>query len=162
VIVDVHGHFLDLGFRSGLPLNASLGGVTDVPMLRAGGVGAQLCVNWTPDVALSGPHSHSVPSPVTCRRYDDRSPIFVENHPPVADTKPHAVASLETFHIAMPGCRKLRQPLIDPTTHVGRELRPLASAGRGEDDRVAGGELDVLDLERAGAEEAGGDAAHVG
>ena len=68
VIVDVHGHFLDLGFRSGLPLNASLGGVTDVPMLQAGGVGAQLCVNWTPDVALSGPHGHSVEAPVETLR----------------------------------------------------------------------------------------------
>ena len=68
MIVDVHGHLLDLAYRSGRPLNASLGGVTDVPLLRAGGVTAQLCVNWTPDAALSGPHDHSVAAPVQTLR----------------------------------------------------------------------------------------------
>ena len=63
MVFDVHGHALDLAFRRGLPLDASLGGVTDVPMLQAGGVQGQLCATWTPDIAQSGPHSHSVASP---------------------------------------------------------------------------------------------------
>jgi membrane dipeptidase len=63
VIVDVHGHALDLAFRSAAPLNAPLGGTTDIPLLRAGGVTVQLCPTWTPDVAQSGPHSHSVEAP---------------------------------------------------------------------------------------------------
>ena len=63
-VIDIHGHTLDLAYRSGRPLNASLGGVTDIPLMRAGGVSAQLCANWTPDITLSGPHTHSVPDPL--------------------------------------------------------------------------------------------------
>ncbi len=63
MIVDVHGHLLDLAYHTGKPLHAVLEGNTDVPKLRQGGVNAQLCPIWTPDVALSGPHSHSVTSP---------------------------------------------------------------------------------------------------
>jgi microsomal dipeptidase-like Zn-dependent dipeptidase len=59
-VVDAHGHTLDLAFHTGRPLNADLGGTTDVPQMRAGGVTAQLNACWTPDMALSGPHSHSV------------------------------------------------------------------------------------------------------
>ena len=63
VVVDAHGHTLDLAFHVGRPLNASLGGTTDVPLMRAGGVTAQLDASWTPSGALSGPHSHSVADP---------------------------------------------------------------------------------------------------
>jgi len=63
VVVDAHGHTLDLAFHVGRPLNAALGGTTDVPLMRAGGVTAQLNASWTPSAALSGPHSHSVPDP---------------------------------------------------------------------------------------------------
>ncbi|MEX0724803.1 MAG: membrane dipeptidase [Planctomycetaceae bacterium] len=63
MLIDIHGHLLDLAFRTGKPLNASLDGNTDVPLLRQGGVTGQLCPIWTPDVVLSGPHSHSVDSP---------------------------------------------------------------------------------------------------
>ncbi len=63
MIVDVHGHLLDLAYHTGTPLHALLEGNTDVPKLRQGGVNGQLCPIWTPDVALSGPHSHSVTSP---------------------------------------------------------------------------------------------------
>jgi hypothetical protein len=42
------------------------------------------------------------------RRYDDCALIFVEDHAPVADAKPHTVATFKALHIAMPGRRKLR------------------------------------------------------
>ena len=60
VVVDVHGHTLDLAFHVGRRLTQPLGGTTDVPQMRAGGVTAQLNASWTPSGALSGPHSHSV------------------------------------------------------------------------------------------------------
>ena len=63
VVVDAHGHSLDLAFHVGKPLNAALGGTTDVPLMRQGGVTAQLNAFWTPSAALSGPHGHSVPDP---------------------------------------------------------------------------------------------------
>ena len=63
VVVDGHGHTLDLAFHVGRPLNAALGGTTDVPQMRAGGVTAQLNASWTPSAELSGPHSHSVAEP---------------------------------------------------------------------------------------------------
>ena len=63
MVFDVHGHTLDLAFRRGRPLDAPLDGVTDVPLMKRGGVHGQLCATWTPDIALSGPHSHSVRSP---------------------------------------------------------------------------------------------------
>jgi membrane dipeptidase len=62
-VVDVHGHTLDLAFFTGRPLNGPLGGTTDVPQMHAGGVTAQLNLCWTPDMALSGPHDHSVADP---------------------------------------------------------------------------------------------------
>ena len=62
--IDIHGHSLDLAYRNRLPLNAPLGGNTDIPMMRRGGVTAQLCATWTPDIRLSGPHSHSVEEPL--------------------------------------------------------------------------------------------------
>jgi microsomal dipeptidase-like Zn-dependent dipeptidase len=62
-VVDVHGHTLDLAFFTGRPLNGPLGGTTDVPQMHAGGVTAQLNLCWTPDIALSGPHDHSVVDP---------------------------------------------------------------------------------------------------
>lgn len=64
MIIDVHGHILDLAYRSNKQLNSSLGGVTDVPLMRVGGVTGQLCSTWTPNIALSGPHSHSVEAPL--------------------------------------------------------------------------------------------------
>jgi membrane dipeptidase len=60
VVVDAHGHTLDLAFHVARPLNAPLGGTTDVPLMRVGGVTAQLNASWTPSAALSGPHGHSV------------------------------------------------------------------------------------------------------
>ena len=60
VVVDLHGHTLDLAFHVGRRLTEPLGGTTDVPQMRAGGVTAQLNASWTPSAALSGPHSHSV------------------------------------------------------------------------------------------------------
>jgi hypothetical protein len=45
------------------------------------------------------------------RCYNDRSPIFVENHAPIDGSKPHTVAAFEALHIAVPGGCKLRQPL---------------------------------------------------
>ncbi len=63
MIIDVHGHLLDLAYRTGKPLHAELEGNTDVPKLKRGSVNGQLCPIWTPDIALSGPHSHSVTSP---------------------------------------------------------------------------------------------------
>ena len=64
MIIDVHGHTLDLAYRRGRPLASSLGGATDVPLMRRGGVTAQLCPSWTPDAALSGPHGYSVKDPL--------------------------------------------------------------------------------------------------
>lgn len=64
VVVDIHGHMLDVAFRNRRPLQAALGGNTDVPSMRRGGVTAQLCANWTPDASLSGPHDHSVAAPL--------------------------------------------------------------------------------------------------
>jgi membrane dipeptidase len=63
VLVDIHGHTLDLAFHTGRGLAEPLGGTTDVPLMRAGGVTAQLNASWTPSGALSGPHSHSVGDP---------------------------------------------------------------------------------------------------
>ena len=66
MIIDVHGHMLDLAYRSGnrVNLHAPLGGATDIPLLQLGGVTAQLCANWTPNISLSGPHDHSVAEPL--------------------------------------------------------------------------------------------------
>jgi membrane dipeptidase len=63
VVVDIHGHTLDLAFHTGRRLTEPLGGTTDVPLMRAGGVTAQLNPSWTPSELLSGPHSHSVGDP---------------------------------------------------------------------------------------------------
>ena len=63
MVLDMHGHTVDIAFRGSRHLHESLGGVTDVPLMQAGGVHAQLSATWLPDITLSGPHSHSVPSP---------------------------------------------------------------------------------------------------
>lgn len=64
MIIDIHGHILDIAYRRKKPLNSSLGGLTDVPLMRVGGVTGQLCAIWTPNIMLSGPHSHSVEAPL--------------------------------------------------------------------------------------------------
>jgi len=63
-VVDGHGHTLDLAFRKGCHLDEALGGTTDVTLLRAGGVTAQLTAIWTADRRLSGPYDHSVDNPL--------------------------------------------------------------------------------------------------
>ena len=60
-VVDAHGHTLDLAFKVGRPLHQSLGGLTDVPLMRAGGVAAQLTACWVPDAAVGGPHGSRQP-----------------------------------------------------------------------------------------------------
>ena len=62
-IVDAHGHTLDLAFKGGHPLHQGLGGLTDVPLMRAGGVTAQLTACWVPDAAMGGPHGPRQPLP---------------------------------------------------------------------------------------------------
>ena len=64
IVVDVHGHLLDVAYRADAKLEARLGGNTDFPSMRQGGVTAQLCAMWTPDITLSGPHDHSVKEPL--------------------------------------------------------------------------------------------------
>ena len=61
LVVDAHGHTLDLAFKSGRNLHRSLGGLTDVPLMRAGGVAAQLTACWVPDAAVGGPHGSRYP-----------------------------------------------------------------------------------------------------
>lgn len=60
-IVDAHGHTLDLAFKSGRKLHEGLGGLTDVPLMRAGGVAAQLTACWVPDARIGGPHGSRHP-----------------------------------------------------------------------------------------------------
>ena len=60
-IVDVHGHTLDLAFTSNRSLHDSLDGLTDVPLMRAGGIAAQLTACWVPDAAIGGPHASRHP-----------------------------------------------------------------------------------------------------
>ena len=60
-IVDTHGHTLDMAFRSQRRFNADLGGLTDVPLMRAGGVTGQLNACWVPDVSIGGPHGSQYP-----------------------------------------------------------------------------------------------------
>ena len=64
IVIDGHGHTLDLAYRRGRHLDEPLAGTTDIPLLRAGGVTAQLTASWTPDGHLSGPHDHSVDDPL--------------------------------------------------------------------------------------------------
>ena len=61
MIVDVHGHTLDLAYEAKAPLAGDLGGLTDIPLLRAGGVAAQLTACWVPDAAIGGPHGSPEP-----------------------------------------------------------------------------------------------------
>lgn len=61
IVIDAHGHFLDLATESGCGLHESLGGLTDVPLMRAGGVTAQLTACWMPDVRIGGPHGSRQP-----------------------------------------------------------------------------------------------------
>ena len=61
-VIDAHGHTFDLAIKAQhLPLHGELGGLTDVPLLRAGGVTAQLSPFWVPDRALGGPHGSTQP-----------------------------------------------------------------------------------------------------
>ena len=61
IVIDAHGHFLDLAAQSDRRLHESLGGLTDVPLMRAGGVTAQLTACWMPDVRIGGPHGSRRP-----------------------------------------------------------------------------------------------------
>ena len=65
MIIGVHGHTMDLAYRSGHRLNAPMGGNTDIPLMRLGGVTAQMCANWTPDILPSGPHTDSMEAPLS-------------------------------------------------------------------------------------------------
>ena len=60
-IIDAHGHTLDLAFKSGRKLHQGLGGLTDVPLMCAGGVAAQLTACWVPDARIGGPHGSRHP-----------------------------------------------------------------------------------------------------
>jgi len=60
-IVDAHGHTLDQAFPTQRPLHEALGGLTDVPLMRAGGVAVQLTACWVPDAAIGGPHGSRQP-----------------------------------------------------------------------------------------------------
>ena len=60
-VIDAHGHTLDLAFKSKKDLHQPLGGLTDVPLMRAGGVAAQLTACWVPDAAIGGPHASRRP-----------------------------------------------------------------------------------------------------
>ena len=55
-IVDTHGHTLDLAFKSQRCFHADLGGLTDVPLMRAGGVTVQLAPCWVPDAPIVAVH----------------------------------------------------------------------------------------------------------
>lgn len=61
LVIDVHGHTLDQAFDVQRHLHDNLGGLTDVPMMRAGGVAAQLTACWVPDAAIGGPHASRQP-----------------------------------------------------------------------------------------------------
>ena len=60
-VIDAHGHTLDQAFDTRRHLHEALGGLTDVPMMRAGGVAAQLTACWVPDAAIGGPHASRQP-----------------------------------------------------------------------------------------------------
>ena len=60
-IIDAHGHTLDLAFKTERDLHRELGGLTDVPLMRAGGVTAQLTACWIPDRSIGGPHGSTQP-----------------------------------------------------------------------------------------------------
>ena len=60
-LIDVHGHTLDQAFKSQKRFHHSLGGLTDLPLMRAGGVAAQLTACWVPDAANGGPHASPDP-----------------------------------------------------------------------------------------------------
>ena len=60
-MIDGHGHTLDLAFEQEAALHADLGGRTDLPLMRAGGVAAQLTACWVPAAAIGGPHGSPRP-----------------------------------------------------------------------------------------------------
>jgi len=60
-MIDAHGHTLDLAFKSDRRFHHALGGLTDVPLMRAGGITAQLTACWVPDSAVGGPHASPHP-----------------------------------------------------------------------------------------------------
>jgi membrane dipeptidase len=61
LVIDGHGHTLDQAFDTQRHLHEALGGLTDVPLMRAGGVHAQLTACWVPDAAIGGPHASRQP-----------------------------------------------------------------------------------------------------
>lgn len=60
-VIDAHGHTLDLAFKSNRRFHCALGGLTDVPLMRAGGITAQLTACWVPDAVVGGPHASQHP-----------------------------------------------------------------------------------------------------
>jgi len=69
-IIDAHGHTLDLAFKSNRRLHQALDGQTDVPLMRASGVTAQLTACWAPDAAVGGPHGSEQPLQLMLRMVD--------------------------------------------------------------------------------------------
>ena len=61
LVIDAHGHTLDLAFETQAALHADLGGRTDLPLMRAGGVTAQLTACWVPDAEIGGPQGSRRP-----------------------------------------------------------------------------------------------------
>ena len=70
LVVDAHGHTLDLAFEAGADLHEDLQGLTDLPRMRSGGVTAQLTACWVPDAAIGGPHATREPLQKALRMVD--------------------------------------------------------------------------------------------
>lgn len=70
ISVDTHGHTLDLAYASNRGLHDSLGGLTDVPLMLAGGIAVQLTACWVPDAAVGGPHASQHPLRTALRMFD--------------------------------------------------------------------------------------------
>ncbi len=70
LVVDAHGHTLDLAFEAGVDLHKDLRGLTDLPLMRSGGVTAQLTACWIPDAAIGGPHATREPLQKALRMVD--------------------------------------------------------------------------------------------
>jgi hypothetical protein len=67
---------------------------------------------------------------VSYRSNDDIPLIFVKDHTPFTDPKPHPLAPSKTLQITMPGLGELHQSFVDPIANIGRELRPLSACSR--------------------------------
>jgi membrane dipeptidase len=63
VVVDTHGHTLDLAFASHQSLHTSLSGRTDLPRMRAGGIAAQLTACWVSGAQSLGGGYHASEHP---------------------------------------------------------------------------------------------------